>query len=194
VTDADRSNVRIIEERYAGYTSAPSWSPDGKKIASRSRSGDIFTINVDGSGVTNLTHSEGAKDNPSWSPDGKKIAFETYRNGSFGVYVIDADGTEQTLVSNVPHPSGWTNPSWSPDGERIVFVRGSEVEGDHEIVTIDPDGSDLKVINKTSGLIVGGPDWQPLLPKNKAECKKGGHKDFGFKKQSQCIKAVRGAS
>jgi hypothetical protein len=41
-----------------------------------------------------------------------------------------------------------------------------------------------------------GPDWQPLpnsttVPQTKADCKNGGWKDFGFKNQGQCIKAVK---
>jgi hypothetical protein len=38
-------------------------------------------------------------------------------------------------------------------------------------------------------------DWQPLPgpsgPQTKADCKNGGYKDFGFKNQGQCIKAVK---
>jgi hypothetical protein len=34
----------------------------------------------------------------------------------------------------------------------------------------------------------------PLGPTSKAECKNGGYKDFGFKNQGQCIKAVNHAS
>ena len=58
---------------------------------------------------------------PSWSPDGKQIAFTRF-NGCrepecvFGdVWVMDADGTDQRLVTK-----GF-NPSWSPDGERLAY-------------------------------------------------------------------------
>jgi hypothetical protein len=41
---------------------------------------------------------------------------------------------------------------------------------------------------------VKGSSPGPLGPTSKAECKNGGYKDFGFKNQGQCIKAVNHAS
>jgi len=47
------------------------WSPDGKKIAfksARSGNNDIYTINADGNGRTNLTNSDQSEDYFAWSP------------------------------------------------------------------------------------------------------------------------------
>jgi Tol biopolymer transport system component len=48
----------------------PSWSPDGTKLAfakgqSLDRDGEIYTVNVDGSGLTQVTHTGGSQ-NPDW--------------------------------------------------------------------------------------------------------------------------------
>ena len=32
---------------------------------------------------------------PSWSPDGKRIAFNSFRDGTSDIYVMDADGDNQ---------------------------------------------------------------------------------------------------
>nr|NIO68336.1 hypothetical protein [Anaerolineae bacterium] len=56
---------------------------------------------------------------PAWSPDGKKVAFARWRDPR-GLYVIDEDGSNETLVF------GWVaakGPAWSPDGSRIAFTR-----------------------------------------------------------------------
>jgi Tol biopolymer transport system component len=76
---------------------------------------DIYVINADGSGLRRLTDGL----DPAWSPDGKKVAFARWRDPR-GIYVIDQDGSNETLVF------GWSQakaPAWSPDGSRIVFTR-----------------------------------------------------------------------
>jgi dipeptidyl aminopeptidase/acylaminoacyl peptidase len=82
--------------------------------------GGIWVAGPGGEDPTRLTSSIMDAD-PSWSPDGTRIAF-TRLNGCrepecvFGdVWVMDADGTDQSLVTK-----GF-NPSWSPDGERLAY-------------------------------------------------------------------------
>ncbi len=43
----------------------------------------------------------------------------SYRDGDYKVYVMNADGSEQTRLSSVD--DGDTDPNWSPDGSKIVF-------------------------------------------------------------------------
>lgn len=82
--------------------------------------GGIWVMGPGGEDPTRLTSSIMDRD-PSWSPDGRRIAF-TRLNGCgqpecvFGdVWVMDADGTDQTLVAE-----GF-NPSWSPNGKRLAY-------------------------------------------------------------------------
>ena len=37
---------------------------------------------------------------PSWSPDGNKITFYSNRDGNSEIYVMNADGTGQTRLTN----------------------------------------------------------------------------------------------
>ena len=49
---------------------------------------------------------------PSWSPDGTKIAFDSYRDGNIEIYVMNADGSNQTRLTN--NPGRVLDLSWSP--------------------------------------------------------------------------------
>ncbi len=87
---------------------------------------DVFVINPDGTGETNLTGSQtGSQENPSWSPDGSKIAYARFvPNVGGAIWVMNADGSAKVEVA--PHSSSTgiaQGPAWSPDGSKIVFTR-----------------------------------------------------------------------
>jgi Tol biopolymer transport system component len=86
-------------------------SPDSTPSVS-SRSSNVYVINVDGTGLRQLTHSTGGKVNNganSWSPDGRKISFISNRGGAYGVYTMNADGTGVRKLTKNPgdHLSAW---------------------------------------------------------------------------------------
>jgi Tol biopolymer transport system component len=49
--------------------------------------------------------------NPTWSPDGRKIAFDARRDGNTDIYVMNADGSGLTQMTNGPGYDGM--PSWT---------------------------------------------------------------------------------
>jgi TolB protein len=144
----------------------PAWSPDGPRLAfSSKRSGnwDIWAVNLDGSGLANLTDSPGADRHPAWSPalagaDGSgKIAFTSRRGGNRDVWVMNADGSEPENLTN--HPAEDQYAMWSPDGEKLTFT--TTRDGDYEIYLMDGSGSAQTNLSRSPGSTEGLADWSP---------------------------------
>lgn len=104
----------------------------------RSGNRDIYRMNVDGSGLTQLTTNTAHDECPAVSPDGKKIAFLSYRDGNSEIYVMNADGSAQTRITG--NSITEEHPSWSPDGTKIFFIR--DYSSRTEIWVMNADGSD----------------------------------------------------
>ena len=157
--------------------SEPAWSPDGTAIAFVSTlGGDIFVINTDGSGQTNLTNTAGsiAESNPSWSVTGK-IAYQRTSQ----IWVMDANGSGQTQFSGITQPSP-TGPAWSPDGMKLAFSSGGEIwvinaNGTNELrLTMtastdtdpawSPDGLKIVFAKGGSGITVMNADGSNEIP------------------------------
>ena len=143
----------------------PTFSPDGSKIA--------YTRGEDHTRERHLGHERGRhrpdepdagpgqEGNASWSPDGTKIAFESSRDGNWEVYVMNADGSGPTNLSNnggTPPQSEDVDPDWSPDGSKIAFR--SFRDGNGEIYLMNPDGSGQTNVTQHPGSEFH-PAWSP---------------------------------
>jgi Tol biopolymer transport system component len=113
-------------------------------VFSTSRDGnnpEVFFMNPDGSGQTNLTNDPAGDSQPARSPDGTRLAFTSTRGGStgfdFNIWVMNADGSGPLpLTSDPARDEGAT---WSPDGSKIAFV--SNRDANQEIYVMNADGS-----------------------------------------------------
>ena len=124
------------------YDAEATVSPRGDKIVFTSLRDDdleLYSMNLDGSGVKRLTHEEGYDGGAFFSPDGKEIVYranhpktdaerkdyrdllaqDLIRPGVLSLYVMDADGKNRRLVLE----NGAANfaPYFFPDGDRIIF-------------------------------------------------------------------------
>jgi Tol biopolymer transport system component len=158
VMDADGSNSTLLAGDD-GPDQAPSWSPDGTKIAySSARDGnpEIYVMDADGSNKTRLTFNAASDQQPVWSPDGTKIAFIRHENLNFEIYVMNANGTNPVNITQ--HAANDVRPLWSPDGTKFAFF--SDRSGNNEVYVMDSDWTNL--VNITNNPADDAfADWSP---------------------------------
>ena len=158
--DADGFNVTRVTSVSNNLVYDAAWSPDGSKIAyhtNRDGNFEVYVMNADGSDPVRLTTNAAFDGFPQWSPDGTKIVFESDRAASsssevlaMDVYVMNADGSGQTLIQR----SG-ENPHWSPDGSTIVF------DNSQKIFVTNADGSQLTQLSADTAIYSVAPVWSP---------------------------------
>ncbi|MHB9106289.1 MAG: TolB family protein [Armatimonadota bacterium] len=74
--------------------------------------GRIATIDMNGGDLRVLTDTNSDNDKPVYNPAGNKIAFSSNRDGQWEIYVMNADGSGQTCLTN--HSASDTFPAWGP--------------------------------------------------------------------------------
>ena len=122
---------------------------------------EIFVMNADGSGQTNLTNTHAAEFDPGWSPDGKKIAFTGAPTNfpPYDIYVMNADGSGSKNLTKSPEVE--LGPDWSPDGRKIAFEYDRTDRGPFDIFVMNADGSGKRNLTKNSPGQNFSPDWSP---------------------------------
>lgn len=101
--DGTEDWVRLTNDRFDDLSA--DWSPEGSRIAFISnRDGDfeVYTMNPDGTGVTQITTNTAHELAVAWSPDGTRLAFTSDRElfGNSKLYVMNADGSGETKISD----------------------------------------------------------------------------------------------
>ncbi len=113
---------------------------------------EIWVVNPDGTGATQLTNNTQDDWEPAWSPVfvASQIAFASNRdgNGNHEIYVMNADGSGQTRLTATPPGDDSREPAWSADGTRIIFTRYL-AGGCSTLMTMHADGSGLAPLDPT---------------------------------------------
>jgi serine/threonine protein kinase len=126
-----------------GDKAQPRWSPDGQRLLFIAPGGtdsfgnklgtDVWVMNPDGTGITNLTAASGDDTDPAWAPDGLRIAFTSTRSNDLRqVFVADLACEPSPGSCSLGRPRNYSyspdfnavefSAAWSPDGARLGVV------------------------------------------------------------------------
>lgn len=102
---------------------APSWSPDGKRLAfttvvqtvNGAGQQDVWTVNADGANRIRLTDGNGLNLTPAWSAD-NRVYFVSDRGGNESVWSVQADPADSFTAQGGDHGNDGESPR-AQDGQ-----------------------------------------------------------------------------
>jgi TolB protein len=144
-----RTGKKTMVSARAGINSAPSYSPDGKKLAltlSGSNGNlDIYLLELATGQLTRLTDDPGIDTEAVFSPDGNIVYFTSDRSGSPQIYRLTPGSSERPRRVTF---SGTYNarPRVSPDGKQLAVITLDQ--GAYRIGVQDLTSGTLQVLSK----------------------------------------------
>jgi TolB protein len=103
----------------------------------------------------NFPSGAGNAASPAWAPSGKEIAYAAAPNGSFDIWIADANGNLARRVTNFRKD---TSPVYNPrTGDQMALISGRT--GLPQLYIMNSDGSSVQQM--TDGGYVSSPSWSP---------------------------------
>jgi len=152
----------------------PPRSVDGKYVWPVYADYDIFTADLEGNIISQLTETEGYDAEATVSPKGDKIVFTSMRSGDLELYTMNLDGSGVVQITDELGYDGGA--FFSPDGSKLIFrasspkteeevkvykdllAQGLVQPTEMELYICNADGSDLKKITD-----LGNANWAPFF-------------------------------
>jgi Tol biopolymer transport system component/imidazolonepropionase-like amidohydrolase len=118
-------------------------SPNAEFIA-MDLQGALFVLPTGGGEARRLTDGSGDDRLPAWHPGGERLAFQSFRDGSWQIWTIDANG--RNLRQLTRGRADAREPVWKSDGQRIVYA--SDRAGNFDLWELDVEtGSERALTN-----------------------------------------------
>jgi TolB protein len=140
---------KIPVSARAGINGAPSYSPDGKKLAltlSGSNGNlDIYLLDLGSQQLTRLTDDQSIDTEGVFAPDGNSIYFTSDRSGNPQIYRLVPGSNERPR--RVTFQGAYNaRPRISPDGKQLALL--TQVDGSYRIAVQDLASGNVTVLSK----------------------------------------------
>ncbi|HEY3280527.1 MAG TPA: Ig-like domain-containing protein [Gemmatimonadales bacterium] len=151
VTGVGYGRARITAAAPGGKTAVADVFVVGEIVVASSRGGKFQLYSVERSNLAQLrkvaSDTTNASD-PAFSPDGSRIAYVSTVGGNAEIFVMNADGTSPTRLTNDPQADG--RPAFTADGQTVVFHSARPAGKLQQIWAVNVDGSGLTQLTKDS--------------------------------------------
>lgn len=131
----------------------------GSKVAfigTRSGHKEVYTCELDGANLKQLTNDANLSVRPALSPDGRRLAYTGYKSGYADIYAIDlATGARDRIVK---FPGTNSGVAFSPDGGRLAM--SCSRDGNPELYVAGGNGGGARRLTRTPG-VESSPTWSP---------------------------------
>jgi len=151
--------VFLVTVANTNRTNAAFPGTNGPIVFKDESSGEISTVNPDGSGLTAIVTPPDSVFEAAAGPNPGQLAFRGFTTlqdpATAGIWYTD-NGTFQRIPGTLVESF---DPTWAPSGDRIAFSPGFN---DGEIMAVDLDGANLDNLTNTAGADEWAPAWSPL--------------------------------
>jgi TolB protein len=159
-----RTGERRQISARAGINGAPSFSPDGKRIAltlsGSSGNLDIYVLELATQALTRITDDPAIDTEATWSPDGKFLYFTSDRGGAPQIY--RAEAREKASAKRVTFGVAYAaRPRLSPDGTQLAMI--VQESGGFRVALHDVASGQTRTLSR------GGLDESPSFAPNGAQ-------------------------
>jgi hypothetical protein len=138
----DGTGLRTLFDVVGAFDSAPAWSPDGLRIAFESNANvaggnpeadeEIWVMNADGTGATQLTHNAIRDEGPAWSPDQTMLAYSSGLDDThLDINVMTAAGVHLRRLTDFAGRD--ESPDWQPIPAPATDRRCGDLAGNHDV-------------------------------------------------------------
>jgi tricorn protease len=155
----DRGDISTLaNDMGASRNEAPTWSPDGKRIAfvsDRSGRQEVYLVDPDGKNLKQITDLDTDKSALEWAPDSKSLA---YGSSDKKIYLYSmTDGKSSVLTSSpLAQPRGL---AFSPDGRWVSFSKQDETQRNHVYIMAVTGGPERHIADDTLSFSEGSAVW-----------------------------------
>src|SRR5579871_5621667 len=143
--------LKVLDNTFSLFNSPLFWSSDSQKIAyvaGLAQEEQLFTVNRDGSNLTQMTNDDTNKQSflAAWSPDGSQIAYMPFlADSGLALYVVSSDGkSPHAITDSLFKDLDQFNLFWLNDNK---IVLGAYVLAAWNIYTVDSTGTEMRHIS-----------------------------------------------
>lgn len=147
VTAVGTGHARVLAETSWNRSDTVDVFVQGRLVFTSTRAGspDLYAVDPEAPGaVVRVTDAPGIETMGAYSPDGASIAYVSNAEGSFDIFVANADGSLPRRVTT--SPGSETSPRWTPDGARLLFASQAPGGRAQQIWSIGADGADARAL------------------------------------------------